>query len=57
MRTIRFATRFDFKIVEDIYIAAKDPRVKVINNLNLKVLIRMLWRRKLAQKESVKRWI
>ena len=32
LRTIRFATRFDFKIVEDIYIAAKDPRVKVIIN-------------------------
>jgi tRNA nucleotidyltransferase/poly(A) polymerase len=27
LRTIRFATRFDFRIVEDIYTAAKDPRV------------------------------
>jgi tRNA nucleotidyltransferase (CCA-adding enzyme) len=27
LRTIRFATRFDFKITEDIFMAAKDPRV------------------------------
>ena len=27
LRTIRFATRFDFKIAEDIFMAAKDSRV------------------------------
>ena len=27
LRTNRFATRFDFKIAEDIYAAAKDPKV------------------------------
>jgi len=27
LRTIRFATRFDFRITEEIYAAAKDPRV------------------------------
>ena len=29
LRTIRFATRYDYKIVEPIFEAAKDPRVQV----------------------------
>ncbi len=29
LRTIRFATRFDFKIAEEIFPAAQDPRVIV----------------------------
>ena len=31
LRTIRFATRFDFQIVPDIFEAAKDPKVRVSN--------------------------
>ena len=33
LRTIRFATRFDFHIIDEIYEAAKDPRVLVRKSL------------------------
>ena len=28
LRTIRFATRFNFQIAEEVYIAAKNPQIK-----------------------------